>query len=236
MMWTLDAPYKIWSALLVLTCLVTAVAACVESAPNSYYWFAMGSVIYAYTYAFILSIVRQRLEFFTSCARDNNAKNSITRGAGLISDDFNHVCLCILDVLAKPCYGFALLYFKMYFDKKLIESGVDEEDFAKYSKVTSMHVSEDQHHKKHTLEEDEIDDIFGGGSSPLQSKIRRSFLKRETKTPGSLASHSPTTARTAYSSRKTQANSGTHLKEYPSWGSMQANAHSLEQARQDRFR
>ncbi|EKX45952.1 hypothetical protein GUITHDRAFT_107988 [Guillardia theta CCMP2712] len=41
-------------------------------------------------------------------------------------------------------YGFALLYFKMYFDKKLIESGVDEEEFAKFSKEVVTNKNKDE--------------------------------------------------------------------------------------------
>ena len=41
-------------------------------------------------------------------------------------------------------YGFALLYFKIYFDKKLIESGVDEEEFAKFSKGVVTNKNKDE--------------------------------------------------------------------------------------------
>ena len=39
-----------------------------------------------------------------------------------------------MDVFAKSAYGFALLYFRLYFDKKLVQSGVDAEDFHQFSK------------------------------------------------------------------------------------------------------
>ncbi|EKX45953.1 hypothetical protein GUITHDRAFT_107989 [Guillardia theta CCMP2712] len=77
LMWNLDAPYKVTSALLVLTCLVHAVASFLAPPPASYAWFAMGLCLFIFTYVFILSIVRERLDFYTFCARDNNAKRSI---------------------------------------------------------------------------------------------------------------------------------------------------------------
>ena len=77
LLWCLDAPYKISSAVLVFTCLVIAVACSLAVAPFSYCWFAMGMVLFTFTYVFILSIVRQRLDFFTLCARDSNAKQSL---------------------------------------------------------------------------------------------------------------------------------------------------------------
>uniref|UniRef100_A0A7S0EDV8 Uncharacterized protein n=1 Tax=Hanusia phi TaxID=3032 RepID=A0A7S0EDV8_9CRYP len=181
LMWNLDAPYKITSALLVLTCLVHAVASFLAPPPASYAWFAMGLSLFIFTYTFILSIVRERLDFYTFCARDNNAKRSIRylktacfcyfgiwvffpvlwilseRAANLIGSDLNHVFHCILDVIAKSCYGFALLYFKMYFDKKLIESGVDEEEFAKFSKEVVTHKNKDEQGLERTSSLGEMD-------------------------------------------------------------------------------
>ncbi|EKX54449.1 hypothetical protein GUITHDRAFT_99928 [Guillardia theta CCMP2712] len=257
LLWCLDAPYKISSAVLVFTCLVIAVACSLAVAPFSYCWFAMGMVLFTFTYVFILSIVRQRLDFFTLCARDSNAKQSLKhlktavfiyfgiwllfpllwllsyRAANVISNDINHIFHCILDVIAKSVYGFALLYFKMYFDKKLIESGIDEDDFAKFSKVVTTHRSEEKQKRKPAVSQspkmyyDEAAYQDGEVESNLQSKIRKS-LSRKDKTPGS-PSRSPMTPRTAYSTRKSP---GMHLNDHPAWGSLQASAHSWENERE----
>ncbi|EKX33442.1 hypothetical protein GUITHDRAFT_120390 [Guillardia theta CCMP2712] len=166
LMWCLDAPYKITSAVLVFTVMITGVACSLAVAPYSFYWFAMGMVLFIFTYVLMLSIVRERLEFITQCAHDSNAKRSIKhlkaaviiyfgiwpifailwllsyRAANVISNDTNHILHCILDVIAKSCFGFVLLHFKMYFDKKLLESGVHEDEFAEYSKEVSKHREE----------------------------------------------------------------------------------------------
>jgi len=255
LLWCLDAPYKISSATLVFTCLVIAVACSLAVAPFSYCWFAMGMVLFTFTYVFILSIVRQRLDFFTLCARDSNAKQSLKhlktavfiyfgiwllfpllwllsyRAANIISNDINHIFHCILDVIAKSVYGFALLYFKMYFDKKLIESGVDEDDFAKFSKEVTTH-REDKKYKKQAPNSpgdyyDEPAAQEGNLESNLQSKIRKS-LSRKDRTPAS-PNRSPLTPRMSFSSRKSP---GMHLNDHPSWGDLQASAHPWEQERQ----
>nr|AHH02113.1 protein 84 [synthetic construct] len=173
LLWNLDAPYKITSGLLVLTCLTFAVASFLTPKPGAYVWFAVGLSFFTFSYTFILSIVRQRLDFFTECAREiahvkncGKAKTSILylkvalfsyfgiwiffpvlwilgeRGIQIISDDLNHVLHCILDVIAKSCYGYALLYFRVYFDKKLITSGMNEEEFTKLSKDIVTHSDE----------------------------------------------------------------------------------------------
>ena len=49
-----------------------------------------------------------------------------------ITGDLDAVLHCLLDVVTKNCYGFALLFFKTYFDKKLVEAGVNEDDFEVY--------------------------------------------------------------------------------------------------------
>jgi hypothetical protein len=45
------------------------------------------------------------------------------------------VISAVMDVIAKSAYGFALLYFRLYFDKKLAQSGINTEEFAEFSKV-----------------------------------------------------------------------------------------------------
>ena len=45
--------------------------------PASYAWFVAGVSLFSFTYYFILSIVRFRLDFFVECARDAGAKQSI---------------------------------------------------------------------------------------------------------------------------------------------------------------
>ena len=77
LMWCLDAPYKITSAVLVFTVMITGVACSLAVAPYSFYWFTMGMVLFIFTYALMLAIVRERLEFITQCAHDSNAKRSI---------------------------------------------------------------------------------------------------------------------------------------------------------------
>jgi hypothetical protein len=59
-----------------------------------------------------------------------------SRGIGLVSDELDHIITAVMDVFAKSAYGFALLYFRLYFDKKLVQSGVDAEEFAKFSQET----------------------------------------------------------------------------------------------------
>ena len=163
LLWNLDAPYKVTAALLVLTCLGHAVASFLAPPPASYAWFVAGVILFSFTYYLILSIVRFRLDFFVECARDAGAKQSIRylkvgcftffgiwilfplmwicgeRGFGLISEDLDHILHCILDVITKNLYAFALLLFKTYFDKKLLLSGVDEEMFEEFSKDRGKH-------------------------------------------------------------------------------------------------
>lgn len=159
LLWNMDAPYKVTMALLVLTCLVVAVASAAAPAPSNYAWFCMGMFLFGGTYYGIIMIVRERLEFYVEMARDSNAKQSIKflktgcyiffliwvlypifwllgkNGAQIMSDELDHVISAVMDVIAKSAYGFALLYFRLYFDKKLIQAGVDAEDFHQFSKV-----------------------------------------------------------------------------------------------------
>jgi len=44
------------------------------------------------------------------------------------------VISAVMDVIAKSAYGFALLYFRLYFDKKLAQSGINTDEFAQFSK------------------------------------------------------------------------------------------------------
>jgi hypothetical protein len=59
-----------------------------------------------------------------------------TQGVGLISNTLDHVIMALLDVFAKSVYGFALLYFRIYFDKKLLQAGIPKEDFDRFSNQT----------------------------------------------------------------------------------------------------
>ena len=98
--------------------------------------------------------MRERLEFYVEMARDSNAKQSIKflktgcyiffliwvlypifwllgkNGAGIMSEELDHVISAVMDVIAKSAYGFALLYFRLYFDKKLAQSGINTDEFA----------------------------------------------------------------------------------------------------------
>jgi hypothetical protein len=47
-----------------------AVASFLAPPPASYAWFAAGLSLFSFTYYFILTIVRSRLDFFVECARD----------------------------------------------------------------------------------------------------------------------------------------------------------------------
>jgi hypothetical protein len=161
MLWNMDAPYKVTLAILVLICLGTAVASANARPPSSYCWFVMGSFLFAGTYYSIIIIVQERLAFYVEMARDSNAKKSIKflktgcyiffsvwllypmfwllgdDGVGLVSRELDQIVYCVTDVMAKSAYGFALLYFRLYFDKKLVEAGVNHEDFKAFS-VRSM--------------------------------------------------------------------------------------------------
>ena len=165
LLWNMDAPYKVTMALLVLTCLVVAVASAAAPAPANYAWFCMGMFLFGGTYYGIIMIVRERLEFYVEMARDSNAKQSIKflktgcyifffiwvlypifwllgkNGAQIMSDELDHVISAVMDVIAKSAYGFALLYFRLYFDKKLIQAGVDAEDFHQFSKEAMQNPS-----------------------------------------------------------------------------------------------
>jgi len=167
LLWNLEAPYKISAAALVGVCLTFAIATDSQPRPACYVWFGTGLSFFIFSYSFILVIVKERMSFYTNCARDSHAKKSIgylkialfsyfgvwiffpilwllsPKAVGLISDDVHHVFHCLLDVIAKSCYGFALLYFKVFFDKKLIAAGVDEEEFHKFSKDVTTHKDED---------------------------------------------------------------------------------------------
>ena len=92
-------------------------------------------------------------------ARDSNAKQSIKflkigcyiffsvwwlypvlwvlgpHATKVVSVDLEHVLLSIGDVFAKSAYGFALLYFRLYFDKKLSQSGIEVDEFDEFSRV-----------------------------------------------------------------------------------------------------
>ena len=153
----MDAPYKCTMCILVLTCLVTAVASSAAPPPANYAWFSLGMILFGGTYYGIVMIVRERLEFYIEMARDSNAKQSIKflktgcyiffgiwvlypifwllgkDAAKLISPELDAILTAVMDVFAKSAYGFALLYFRLYFDKKLVQSGVDAEDFHKFS-------------------------------------------------------------------------------------------------------
>jgi len=168
LLWNMDAPYKVTMALLVLTCLVVAVASAAASAPANYAWFCMGMFLFGGTYYGIIMIVRERLEFYVEMARDSNAKQSIKflktgcyifffiwvlypifwllgkNGAQIMSDELDHVISAVMDVIAKSAYGFALLYFRLYFDKKLIQAGVDAEDFHQFSKEAIQKVRDNK--------------------------------------------------------------------------------------------
>mmetsp|Transcript_1896 Transcript_1896/g.3418 ORF Transcript_1896/g.3418 Transcript_1896/m.3418 type:complete len:420 (+) Transcript_1896:47-1306(+) len=176
LLWNLEAPYKASSASLVLVCLTFAVATDSAPEPANYVWFGTGLSFFIFSYTFILTIVKERLSFFQSCARGSNAKKSIgylkvamfsyfgiwvffpvlwvlgPKGIAIITDDIQHVFHCILDVIAKSCYGFALLYFKVFFDKKLAASGVDEEEFQKFSKEVTKHMDDDDDRRKRKQE------------------------------------------------------------------------------------
>uniref|UniRef100_A0A7S4L0Y3 Uncharacterized protein n=1 Tax=Guillardia theta TaxID=55529 RepID=A0A7S4L0Y3_GUITH len=259
LMWCLDAPYKITSAVLVFTVMITGVACSLAVAPYSFYWFAMGMVLFIFTYVLMLSIVRERLEFITQCAHDSNAKRSIKhlkaaviiyfgiwpifailwllsyRAANVISNDTNHILHCILDVIAKSCFGFVLLHFKMYFDKKLLESGVHEDEFAEYSKEVSKHREEKPWRKTASSypESDYDEPVYmnGEGESKMQSMIRKSLSRKDLRgisrptSPPRSPPRSPVNPRTSFSLRKT---TDLNLNDPPAWGGLQASAASWE--------
>ena len=151
LLWNVDAPFKATMTVLVFTCLVIAVASAAAPPPASYAWFTMGMFVFAGTYYGIVMLIQERLAFYVEVARDGNAKQSIKflktgcyiffaiwilypifwvlsdKATGLVSKDLDHVITAVLDVFAKSAYGFALLYFRIYFDKKLEQSGVDVE-------------------------------------------------------------------------------------------------------------
>ncbi len=151
LLWNLEAPFRATMTVLVFTCLVIAVASAAAPPPANYAWFTMGMFVFAGTYYGIVMLIQERLAFYVDVARDGNAKQSIKflktgcyiffaiwvlypilwvlsdKAAGLISQDLDHVITAVLDVFAKSAYGFALLYFRIYFDKKLEQSGVDVE-------------------------------------------------------------------------------------------------------------
>jgi len=217
LLWNLDAPYKVTSALLVLTCLVHAVASFLAPPPASYAWFASGVALFSFTYYFILVIVRYRLDFFIECARDADAKNSIRylkigcftffgiwvlfplmwvcgeRGFGFVSSDLDHILHCLLDVITKNCYGFSLLFFKTYFDKKLLECGVDEDTFKDFSNVRRKEKSKKKKKKKKSSDSEESssessDDYSYGPKSPsIDSDAGRSH--ESAKSPARSARH-----------------------------------------------
>jgi hypothetical protein len=110
-------------------------------------------------YYSIVYMIMERLEFFVRMARDSNAKQSIKflkigcyiffsvwwlypvlwvlgpHATKVVSVDLEHVLLSIGDVFAKSAYGFALLYFRLYFDKKLSQSGIEVDEFDEFSRV-----------------------------------------------------------------------------------------------------
>jgi hypothetical protein len=110
-------------------------------------------------YYSIVYMIMERLEFFVRMARDSNAKQSIKflkigcyiffsvwwlypvlwvlgpHATKVVSADLEHVLLSVGDVFAKSAYGFALLYFRLYFDKKLSQSGIEVDEFDEFSRV-----------------------------------------------------------------------------------------------------
>ena len=151
LLWNVEAPFKWTLTGLVLTCLGVAVASAAAPPPANFAWFGMGIFLFTGTYYMVVTLIMERLSFYIEVARDGNAKQSIKflktgcyiffsvwliyplfwllsgKAANVLSADMEHIITCVMDIFAKSAYGFALLYFRLYFDKKLEQSGIDAE-------------------------------------------------------------------------------------------------------------
>ena len=102
-----------------------------------------------------------------------------------------HTHTQVFDVIAKSAYGFAMLYFRLYFDKKLLQAGVTKDDFHKFeveamqrrapksSPYTGGYSGEDKYY--YPDEEADIDYLkqppMSPGGTRLVDKIRMSKQK-----------------------------------------------------------
>ena len=152
-----NAPYSYTLSAMVLVCLTCAVASSAVPAPASFAWFGMGMLLFAFTYHAIVKIVNKRLNMIGAMASDINTKKSIKflrtgcyifftvwllypvlwvlgkDALNVVSQELDHIFTAILDVFAKSAYGFAILYFRTYFDMKLEVNGIPTEALSELS-------------------------------------------------------------------------------------------------------
>ena len=105
----------------------------------------------------------------------SNTCQSGSRGVGIISDQPNHILHVMLDVIAKSSYGFALMFFRNSFDKKLARKGIEIDRFSAAAKEQMMYNDGDYDDSRACSRESSL---HGGTSKSQHPRLLTNFCHK----------------------------------------------------------